>query len=174
MSGLLLGCCCSSATTAAAAAPRRRVMVRASRFPAPSGSFSSKPSSESSSSFFKALDPSSKRLATSSSSRFIRRRRDDCDGFRVRATRELLGFDLNPAALGFICVMIVWVIPQTIGISKLDGNEKIARQKMAEWGIDTTTKDNNEDYIYQNNYGAVKERFKKECEKRGEKVEDYL
>ena len=92
----------------------------------------------------------------------------------MRATRELLGFDLNPAALGFICVMIVWVIPQTIGISKLDGNEKIARHKMAEWGIDTTTKDNNEDYIYQNNYGAVKERFKKECEKRGEKVEDYL
>ena len=187
MSGLLLGCCSSSATTAAAAAAaprRRRVMVRASRFPAPSmgGSFSSKPSSESSSesSFFKALlDPSSKRLATSSSSssssRFIRRRRrDDDDGFRVRATRELLGFDLNPAALGFICVMVVWVIPQTIGISKLDGNEKIARQKMAEWGIDTTTKDNNEDYIYQNNYGAVKERFKKECEKRGEKVEDYL
>ena len=92
----------------------------------------------------------------------------------MRATRELLGFDLNPAALGFICVMVVWVIPQTLGISKLDGNEKIARQKMAEWGIDTTTKDKNENYIYQNNYGAVKERFKKECEKRGEKVEDYL
>ena len=178
MSGLLLGCCSSATTAAAAAAPRRRVMVRASRFPAPAGgSFSSKPSSESSSSsfFLALLDPSSKRLATSSSSsRFIRRRRDDDDGFRVRATRELLGFDLNPAALGFICVMVVWVIPQTIGISKLDGNEKIARQKMAEWGIDTTTKDNNEDYIYQNNYGAVKERFKKECEKRGEKVEDYL
>ena len=104
-------------------------------------------------------------------------RRDDASSssrFRVRATRELLGFDLNPAALGFICVMVVWVIPQTIGISKLDGNEKIARQKMAEWGIDTTTKEGNEDYIYQNNYGAVKERFKKECEKRGEKVEDYL
>ena len=64
---------------------------------------------------------------SSSSSRFIRRRDDD--GFRVRATRELLGFDLNPAALGFICVMVVWVIPQTVGISKLDGNEKIARQK---------------------------------------------
>jgi hypothetical protein len=93
---------------------------------------------------------------------------------KLCATQELLGFDLNPAALGFICVMVVWGIPQTLGMSKLDGNEKIAREKMLEWGIDTTTKEGNADYIYKNNYGAVQARFKKECEKRGEKPEDYL
>ena len=93
---------------------------------------------------------------------------------KLCATQELLGFDLNPAALGFICVMVVWGIPQTLGMSKLDGNEKIAREKMLEWGIDTTTKEGNSDYIYKNNYGAVQARFKKECEKRGEKPEDYL
>jgi hypothetical protein len=93
---------------------------------------------------------------------------------KLCATQELLGFDLNPAALGFICVMVVWGIPQTLGMSKLDGNEKIAREKMLEWGIDTTTKEGNSDYIYKNNYGAVQARFKKECEKRGEKPEDYF
>ena len=93
---------------------------------------------------------------------------------KVRATQDLLGFDLNPAALGFLCVVVVWGIPQTLGMSRLDGNEKIAREKMLEWGIDTSTKEGNADYIYKNNYGAVQARFKKECEKRGEKAEDYL
>jgi len=51
-------------------------------------------------------------------------------------------------------------------MSRLDGNEKIAREKMSEWGIDTSTKEGNADYIYKNNYGAVQARFKKECEKR--------
>lgn len=114
----------------------------------------------------------STRKCASSSSVSARGRRRNFQ--KVRATQDLLGFDLNPAALGFLCVMVVWGIPQTLGMSKLDGNEKIAREKMSEWGIDTSTKEGNADYIYKNNYGAVQARFKKECEKRGEKAEDYL
>ena len=171
MSGLLLGCCSSSATTAAAAAAprRRRVMVRASRFPAPSmgGSFSSKPSSESSSSssssFFKALlDPSSKRLATSSSSssRFV----DDDDA--TTTTVSARDARAPRVRLEPSCVR-VYLRHDRVGYPTNDWNKQTRREREdcetenGRVGHRYHDEDNNEDYIYQNNYGAVKERFKK-------------
>jgi hypothetical protein len=90
----------------------------------------------------------------------------------TRSTESILGFDLPAPMLGFLCVMFVWGIPQTIGMQSLDKREECARKQLRMWGIETEQK-GKKDYLYKNAYGQVAKRFKEECEKRGETPEKY-
>ena len=40
---------------------------------------------------------------------------------------------------------------------------------MSEWGIDTSTKEGNADYIYKNNYSAVQARLRKSAKREARK-----